>query len=89
MSHKIDYEVEKYNKNTNRKTRGKMKNETMIVDTQNGETVWGYVADLYTSARCRGYNLRFGDNVTLVNRGYGDRVVLGFTTDYGISSERA
>lgn len=65
-----------------------MKNENMTVDTQNGETVWGYVGDLYTSARCRGYKLRYGDNVTLVNRGYGDRVVLGYTTVDGISSER-
>lgn len=65
-----------------------MKNEDMTVDIQVGETVWGYVGNLYTSAKCRGYRLRCGDYVTLVNRGYGDRVVLGFATADGISSER-
>ena len=66
-----------------------MKNENMIVDTQCGETVWGYVGNLYTSAKCRGFRLRYGDDVTLVNRGYGDRVVIGFTTIDGVSYERA
>lgn len=65
-----------------------MKNENMTVDYQNGETVWGYVGNLYTSAKCRGFNLRCGDNVTLINRCYGDRSVLGFATSDGISCER-
>ena len=65
-----------------------MKNEYMMVDTQIGETVWGYVGNLYTSAKCRGFRLHYGDEVTLFNRGYGERYVIGFTTIDGVSYER-
>lgn len=65
-----------------------MKNENMIVDTQIGETVWGMVGNLYTSAKSCGYKLLEGDVVTLDNRGYGDRFVVGFATADGVSFER-
>lgn len=71
-----------------------MKNENMFVYKQIGETVWGCVGNLFTSAKCRGFRLHYGDVVTLLNlgydkkRGYSERYVIGFTTIDGVSYER-